>query len=355
MDFIGQIKENNKTHVVNEEELKELVKQANSVFKQNFDNKVWFERSVFINWSCAIADCKYCYLSTKPKSDLNAVRHPASIIAEAIICKQLGWKVGYITGGLRVESNQYLAELAKKLNIALGEKIMMNFGPYNNDEIEVFKPYISGMGCAVESFDEELHRFICPSKPLKALLKFLENLEKNNLKKMVTIILGLGEKKEDVEIVIENIKKYGINKVQLCFLKPQDYTIFKDVPSPDPNYMTWWISKIRLANPNVQINVALVRDRISDLSLYLEAGANSFTRFFVFDDFASELAIELEQECKKAGRELQGQFTNLPDLDLKKEIGKLEFDDVWKEKILAKAEMYYTKLKKKKSSKINKF
>ena len=57
---------------------------------------------------------------------------------------------------------------------------------------------VEGVEYAIESFNEELHNFICPSKPLKSLLLFLKNLEEENLQKLITIILGIGEKKEDL-------------------------------------------------------------------------------------------------------------------------------------------------------------
>ena len=351
MELINKIKKNNQTHTVDKSELQVLLDKANSVYQQNFSNEVYFERSVFINWTCAIADCKYCYLSTKPKHNAGekptAIRSKESILAEVLICKALGWDIGYITGGLRVESTENLIDLVQKINQVTGRKIMMNFGPYSRPIIEKFKPHILGMGSAIESFDENLHNFICPSKPLKVLIKFLEDLQELQLQKLITIILGLGEHKDDVSLVIKNIKHYNIEKVQLCFLKPQENTIFDDVPSPNMEYMASWVAQIRIACPNIQIKVALVKERIDDFSLLLKAGINGFSRFMVFDDFNSNLARTLEKECLEAGRKLKGNFTSLPELDLYKLVLELPFDKELKEKILVKAEQYYRKLKKK--------
>ncbi len=352
MDFIAQIKENNRTHVVNTEELEALLPEAEKIYQKNFPNTAYFERSIFINWTCSIADCKYCFLSTKPRHDPKekptAIRSPASILAEVLVCKAMGWKVGYITGGLRVESTQYLIDLISKINTITGEKIMMNFGPYPKSEIVKLKPYVLGMGSAIESFDEELHNFICPSKPLKSLMKFLGNLQEERLQKLITIILGIGERKDDVEMVIEKIKQYNIEKVQLCFLKPQENTVFNKVPPPNPDYMAWWIAKIRIACPEVQIKVALVQERTQDVELYLRAGANGFSRFKVFLDFNSIYARELEEGCKRAGRKLEGKFTELSEIDLDKLVGGLQLNENLKEKILIKSKQYFRKLEKRK-------
>lgn len=352
MDVLAKIKENNHTHKVSKEELIPLLLEAEKIYPQYFPPSAYFERSIFINWTCSIADCKYCFLSTKPRHDPKekptAIRSPASILAEVLVCKAMGWKVGYITGGLRVESTEYLIDLIRKINTVTGEKIMMNFGPYARSEIVKLKPHILGMGSAIESFDEELHNFICPSKPLKSLMKFLENLQEEGMQKLITIILGIGERKDDVEIVIQKIKQYDIEKVQLCFLKPQENTVFDTVPAPNPDYMAWWIAKIRIACPQVQIKVALVQERTHDVELYLRAGANGFSRFRVFFDFNSQYAAELEEGCKRAGRKLEGKFTELSEMNVDRLVAELPFDEEMKKKILPKAKQYLRKLEKRK-------
>ncbi len=117
--MIETIRENNKTHVVDEQELQQLITQAQETYRTHFASITYFERSVFTNWTCAIADCKYCYLSTKPKhtpgSELKALRSQASILAEILVCRAMGWRIGYITGGLRVESTDYLIDLLDKI------------------------------------------------------------------------------------------------------------------------------------------------------------------------------------------------------------------------------------------------
>jgi biotin synthase-like enzyme len=346
MDFATRIKENNATHTVDAHELAQLMKKANLVHKEHHSNVAFFERSVFINWTCGIADCKYCYLSTQPKNDKHALRSPASILAEILVCKLMGWRIGYLTGGLRVERSEYLVELLKNVEKVLGEKTWMNFGPYTHKEVQAFKPYVQGMGSAIESFDEELHNYICPSKPLKALKRFLGYLQEEEMGKLITIILGIGEKKSDIEEVIKEIKHYNINTVQLCFLKPQENTVFAEVPAPDPEYMCWWIAKLRIALPDLSIKVALVRERMGDTQKYLEAGANGFSRFMVFKDFNSSYAKELEAGCIAAGRDLQGHFTTLPSINIDAEVEKLDIDTKLKEIVLMKAKQYWKKLEK---------
>ena len=349
-DFLARIKGNNQSHQIDAEKLQPMLNLAQDTFVKHFSPEIYFERSIFINWTCAIADCKYCFLSTIPKYNpgkgTKAIRSQASILAEALVCRAMGWKIGYLTGGLRVETPQYLIDLAQKMEAVINQKTTLNFGPYSRPAIEQYRPHILGMGAAIESFDEELHSFICPSKPLPSLLRFLGDLQELQLQKLITIILGIGERQEEVYIAVENIKKYNIEKVQLCFLKPQAGTIFNEIPSPDPYYMAWWIANIRIACPKVIITIALVRSQLPNLALYLRAGANNVTRFLVFKYFGSSLARDLEQQCAQAGRTLRGHFMTLPVVDIPSLVDNLPFPAFQKAKILYKAEQYYQKLKK---------
>ena len=349
MDLANQINENNAKHIVDKNELNKLIAQAKILTQENHSSDIYFERSVFINWTCGIADCKYCYLSTKPKhkfgAKTTAKRSQASILAECIICKLMGWRVGYLTGGLRVETTDELIDLANKCETVLGHKTSLNFGPFSKGEVDKLTHHIDGMGSAIESFNEELHNFICPSKPLKQLMGFLGHLEENKLGKIITIILGMGEKMSDVEEVIRKVEEYKIDIVQLCFLKPQPDTVFKDVPSPDMEYMAWWASKLRIAHPKLKLKVALVHERIDDLHVLLDAGVNDFSRFMIYKDFCSPFAHKLVEETKKANRNLKGHFVDLPELDLEAEVKKLDLDDELKTDILEKVNQYYEKLK----------
>jgi biotin synthase-like enzyme len=346
MDFPTIIRENNATHTVDATELTSLIEEAKALHVKHHGKETFFERSVFINWTCGIADCKYCYLSTQPKSDKQALRSPASILAEILVCKAMGWRIGYLTGGLRVESSEYMTNLLENVEKVLGHKTWMNFGPYTHKEVQSFKPYVGGMGSAIESFDEELHNYICPSKPLKALKRFLGYLQEEEMGKLITIILGIGEKKSDLDEVIKEIEHYGIDTVQLCFLKPQENTVFAEVPAPDPEYMCWWIAKLRIAFPKLKIKIALVRERMGDTQRYLEAGANGFSRFMVFKDFNSSYAKELEAGCIAAGRELEGHFTTLPEFDVDAAVDKLDLEEKLKEVVRLKAKQYWKKLEK---------
>ena len=322
--------------------MKDLLEQATTVYNAHFDGTVRFERSIFTNWTCAIADCRYCYLSTKPKhrpgTETTALRTKESIWAEALLCKKMGWHVSYITGGLRVERIEQLIPILEGLEKVLGYKVMMNYGPFAKSEVQKLAPYVTGMGSAIESFDETLHNEICPSKPLHTLTRYLEVVHSEGLKTLITIILGLGETKDDLDMICENIEKYNIDIVQLCFLKPQEGTPYADVPSPDTEYMAWWAAQLRIKFPTLYIKVALVPECVDDFHLLLDAGVNAFSRFMIYKHFGTDLAQTLVSEC--SGR-LQGEFLSVPQLTVE----DLPFDKETNEKVEKKFWQYVKRLR----------
>ena len=84
---------------------------------------------------------------------------------------------------------------------------------------------------------------------------------------------------------------------------------------------------------------------MEDVSLYLQAGANCFSRFMVLQDFGSKYGDQLEEGCQKAGRKLQGTFLRLPPI-LDQNLD-LPFNEELNKKILIKFSQYYDQLKRK--------
>ena len=95
----------------------------------------WFERAIFFSWYCSKGDCKFCYMSTQKVNKL-ARRRKESILAEAIICKNLGWKVEFLSGGYESYSTDELVDLVKQIYLITGQKQWLNIGVLNKEIIE---------------------------------------------------------------------------------------------------------------------------------------------------------------------------------------------------------------------------
>jgi biotin synthase-like enzyme len=312
---------------------------TNLIFKQNtIKKKIHFERAIFISWYCSLGDCTYCYMSTQKSliQDPNkAKRSTASILAEAYICKKLGWKVGNLAAGYGSYSHESILELVNNIYEITKEKIWLNIGVLPEKTIAALKPFIEGIYGAVETTNEEVHKIVAPNKPIAPMERMFKICEKYNLKKAMTFIVGMGEAIEDFSSLKDFIIKNNLDKIVFYALNPIKGTMFEKSKGPDIDYYVGWIRKTRNEFPNIDIVAGPWVNRTESLSLMLKAGATAITKFPAIKLFNTPHAKHIEEEIKKANFELVGTFTKLPAIDFK-EVEALNLDNGLKEQIIEK-------------------
>ena len=300
-----------------------------------------FERAIFLSWYCSKADCAFCYMSTQKdriKEPLKARRSFASIFAEAIISKACCWEIEFISGGYDAFSKEELLFIIKGVYEITGKKQWLNVGVLNEGELKLFKPYIEGFIGTLECVNLELREKICPSKPLRELMKSFDWCDSLGIKKGITVIIGLGETIDDFDFLKAFIQKNNIVRITFYSLNPQKGTMFKF--SPPIDYYEQWITKTREAFPDLWITAGAWHDKTNYFSRLLKAGANNITKFPVLRLFGTEKAIEIEKQARLAGRKFIGTLTRMPKSDWDKEVDKLEFDKDLKDKIRKKLNDY---------------
>ena len=304
-----------------------------------------FERAVFFSWYCKIRDCKFCYMSTQPeKTKKIARRSVESILAEVILTKKLGWEFGFFSGGIGAFSEVDFRKLLEFVFKVYGKKIWINIGPLTKEQLEGYKLFIKGVVGSIETVNKKIHDKVCPSKPMEPYFKMFEEAEKLNLKRAMTIILGLGETIDDFDNLCEVIDRYGITKIHFYGLNPQKGTIFENSKPPSSEYQAEWIKKIREKYPEMDIQFGIWLDRADRVAQMLEAGANSVSKFPALRYFGSKQAKEIEKQAEKAGFNFRGTLTKLPNVDWYREVDKLDLDDDLKIKIKEKLNLYLKKM-----------
>jgi len=337
------------TLTINKEgNINNLVEEAEKVYSQNFPITTNFERAVFFSWGCTIGDCTFCYMSTQPadKPPRETRRSSESIFAEFILAKNLGWDIGFFSGGIGVFSPKEVEFLLKNIYEILGEKIWLNIGPIPKPLLQKYAPYIKGIVASIETINPELHKIVCPSKPIEPYEKMFEYATELGLKKGMTFIVGMGEKKEDLPLLKEFIKKHQIEKIHLYGLIPQKGTMFEDARIPSKEEQAWWIAQLRIAFPKLNIQCGIWEDRVDRISYLLKAGANSISKFQAIKLFGTDVAKEIEDQAHLAGREFKGTLTKLPAIDWNKEVETLSFSTELKEKVKEKLENYLKSMRK---------
>jgi len=309
-----------------------------------------FERAIFYSWSCKLEECcKYCYMSTLPKEKRTSekVRSLASLLAETIITKKLGWDYGFLSGGIGVLSDEKIIDLLKKTNEIMGEKVWINVGILTKKQMTLFKPYIMGVVGTIEVLNPVLHKNICPSKPTEPVERMFVEAKELCLERGMTIIVGLGENIDDFKLLETFIKKHSISKIHIYGLNPQKGTIFEKAEPPTVEYQSEWIRLTREAFPEIDIQAGIWLDRVGYVSSLLLAGANSISKFPALKAFGGKEAKEIEHQAELADRIFRGTLTKLPAVDWDSEVEKLSFDSHLKEEVKKKLHSYIEKMQKK--------
>lgn len=271
---------------------------------------IHFERAIFLSWYCALASCKFCYMSTlKNISKDRARRHPASILAEAALCKALGWRIEFLSAGYGAVSFPELMNIVIGVNAIYG-KTWLNVGPLEERALRRLAGFVEGVNGSVECIDLNLRTKLCPKKPLEDIIRMFKHCDQLGLKKSITIILGLGEKRGDIPKLIDFISKYDIDRIVFYALKPHQNTIFKKGPKREEALE--WLRSIRKAFPDIYIVAGAWSDRIKLLLDMLRAGADAMTKLPLCF-FGTEEAAKLEAGLAEAGFEFSGTFTKIRD------------------------------------------
>ncbi|MBW2983589.1 radical SAM protein [Candidatus Woesearchaeota archaeon] len=310
-------------------------------------NTTHFERAIFLSWYCAKGDCKFCYMSTQKgliKNPRKARRSTASILAEAFLCKKLGWKIEFLSGGYESYTTDELFFVIKAIKKIYGEKPWLNIGVIKGNDLKLFKPYIEGVCGAVECINPGIHDKVCPSKPIKEIESMFRLCDKLALKKAMTLILGLGETINDFLLLRRFIKMNKINKITFYRLKPQKNTVFEKVKPVTKEYYAEWIKLTRQNFPKTQIVVGSWLTHLDEIHLLLKAGADAVTKFPSIKLFNSKYAKIIEEEAKKANRKFTGTLTKLPKIDYS-DLDGLKLDKKLKKEITAKLCTYLNKMK----------
>jgi biotin synthase-like enzyme len=286
-------------------------------------DKTKFQRAVFLSWYCSLGDCKFCYMSTqknKIKDPKKAKRSLESVLAEVLICKKLGWGLEFVSAGYGVFEFDELLKYLQAIKTVWGKKIWLNIGYLDENQIKKLLPLIEGISVSIETTNWKLRKQLCPSKPLEPMVKTLELADRYNLKKSMTLILGLGEKRTDIQELKIFIKKYQMDRITIYRLKPQKETIFENKKELDTKDYTFWVKEIRDEFPNLKIIVGSWIDHLNELNLLLKNGANDITKFPSIKMFANKYAQQIESEIKQSGRLFEGSLTKMPKIDWEKEV-----------------------------------
>ena len=326
-------------------ETEQLIEQANQVYQENFDNTTWYGRCIFLSWYCDIGTCQFCFRSTikhKIQHAKTAKRSLSSDLVEALLCKKLGWRIEFLTGGYRIFPKEEMLDRIKLISKVYGEKIWLNIGVIEAEDLELFKPYVKGIVSSIETIEPKLHDQICPDKPIQPYGEMFQQTK--DFQKSMTMVIGLGEKREDFSLLKQFIEKHQLERITFYALKPVKGTIFENTNGPETEDYLWWIAQTRIAFPKLEIIAGTTARRYEEVGLLLKAGANAFTKFPATKMFGTKEAHQIEEDIKAIGRKLTGTITTLPKINWNKEIEDIGLNKELEQEVKDKLTIYLKRM-----------
>ncbi len=290
----------------------DLLEEANKITLKVHGNKITLERAIFLSWWCDKGDCAFCYMSaqkSKIKEPEKARRKVESVLAEAELTRRMGWNIEFLSGGYGSFTTSEIKNIAQNIYSITGKPVWLNLGI--TKELEQYGDEIAGITGAIEVANPELHQEICPSKSIEDIIEMLELAGELGFKKSITIILGLGEKPEDIKYLWDIIDDVGIDRVTFYSLNPHKDTIYENSPQPASLYYAGVVAATRIRFPYLEIVTGTWLDNLANIGPLILAGANGITKFPLFKMYGTRYGKRVEEEVLWAGRELEGTFTDI--------------------------------------------
>jgi biotin synthase-like enzyme len=291
-------------------EIKNLVEEAEKVYWNNFNGETWFGRCIFLSWYCERGTCTFCFRSVTK----HQIQHPkkarrslASVLAEAMMIRGFGWRIEFLTGGYGICNDEELVKYTKLVSQIIQQPMWVNLGEIGTHLLNELKPYVTGIVSSIETLNPELHEKVCPDKPIAPYVKMIKESSKKGFKQGMTIIIGLGEKKEDFPLLEKFISENKIERITIYALRPVKGTPFEN--GPDPLDVVWWTAKTRIAFPKIEIIVGSAKYRLPELNVVLRAGANAITKLPATNMFNTKKGKEVENQVKLAKRKFISKFS----------------------------------------------
>ena len=310
--------------------------KAFELTEKNFDS-INIERAIFLSYHCDLRDCKFCYMSTIKTGPRKGLRSIESIFAETFLVKMANWNVEFLSSGYGVYDTEKIADIVKGIASITGEPVWLNTGILEKEDLSIFEEELKGVTASIETFSEDLFCEICPSKSWDKLMNFLDIADEFGYKKGLTIILGLGEKREDLDNLFEIINNYKVDRVTFYSLNPHKGTIFEDSVPPSSLYYLDFVSETRLNFPKLEIVTGIWSDRINLVGPLLLAGSNGITKFswqkFYGTKLGKSLTSEIREFEKISKRKFNGSMTDMSLLNNQIEFPK---DPIYKNEVKEK-------------------
>ena len=265
-------------------QLEAVFETARALRRKFFGNRVLLYGFLYISTYCR-NNCTFCFYRESNHSSHRYRKTGPEILEAAIQLARSGVHLIDLTMGEDPrlfndgeEGIEQLTGLIETIKAEVQLPVMVSPGVVPGLVLEkLAKAGADWYACYQETHNRELFKQLRPGQDYDARIQIKKQAIQYGLKVEEGILVGVGEKPEDIVETIETVRNMEIHQVRAMNFVPRENTPMEKVHPPDPLKELLIIALFRLVFPAKCIPATLDVEGLGGLKRRLQAGANVVT------------------------------------------------------------------------------
>ena len=246
-------------------ELLPLLDATYQVRKKYFGNEVQLHMINNAQNGHCPEDCHYCSQAKSSNAEIEkyALKPDKEIIDEAERAYEAGafrYCMVFAGRGPSKKRVEHLAKLIKDIKALFPIQVCVSTGFINKEDAQVLKE--AGLDRLNHNINtsETNYPNICTTHTYADRINTLQVAKQVGIELCSGIIVGMGEKTEDIIELAKTLRKLGVSSIPINYLIPFEGNVLSQTPKLNPEYCLRILSLYRLVNPEADIRVAAGRE-----------------------------------------------------------------------------------------------
>ena len=246
-------------------ELLPLLDAAYQVRKKYFGNEVQLHMINNAQNGYCPEDCHYCSQANSSDADIEkyTLKSDKEIIDEAERAYKAGafrYCMVFAGRGPSKKRVEHLAQLVRDIKALFPIQVCISAGIIDKEDAQVLKH--AGLDRLNHNINtsETNYPNICTTHTYADRINTLQVAEQVGIELCSGIIVGMGERTEDLIELAKTFRKLGVSSIPINYLIPFEGNVLSQTPELDPEYCLRILALYRLVNPDADIRVAAGRE-----------------------------------------------------------------------------------------------
>jgi len=246
-------------------ELLPLLDATYQVRKKYFGNEVQLHMINNAQNGHCPEDCHYCSQAKSSNAEIEkyTLKPDKEIIDEAERAYEAGafrYCMVFAGRGPSKKRVEHLAKLIKDIKALFPIQVCVSTGFINKEDAQVLKE--AGLDRLNHNINtsETNYPNICTTHTYADRINTLQIAKQVGIELCSGIIVGMGEKTEDIIELAKTLRKLGVSSIPINYLIPFEGNVLSQTPKLNPEYCLRILSLYRLVNPEADIRVAAGRE-----------------------------------------------------------------------------------------------